>query len=487
MSHWLLKQKTIIKRAAVYAVMTLAVVIIVTFVIFFVLGFRFDADKGQIIQYSFLQFSSSPSGAAVTVDGKIIAAKTPDKTSVPAGQHEVIMWRDGYEKWQKSVDLKAGTITWLNYALLVPKQLTVEPVSNFLSLYSSLASPEGKGVLVQEKAETPTFSLFDLGSDTVKSTQMTIPTNLYSDANIVSYNHIFKMMKWDDGGRYVLVSHIWDDKEEWLILDTQNVAATKNITRLFNITISDINFSGTSGNALYVLSQSDIRKLDLSAGTISKPLVSDVTSFSLYKTNIITYVGLDAIDKTKQVAGLYREGDVAPHILRTANLQDVILHISTTHYFNENYVAISEGKDVDILSGSYPNTTSEDATSLKKIASYSVAEDVQKLSFSPIGEYILTQFGSKFTSYDLEYQTISSSTIEGTGSSVQLEWLDDNYVWSERDGSLVIREFDGANANTINAMTTGQDVALTHNGKYIYSFNQTVNGYQLQRVLMILP
>lgn len=487
MSHWLLKQKKIIKRAAVYVVMTLAVVIIVTFVVLFVLGFRFDADKGQITQYSFLQFSSSPSGAAVTVDGKIMASKTPDKTSVPAGKHEVIMWRDGYEKWQKSVDLKAGTITWLNYALLIPKQLTVESVSGFTSLYSSLASPEGKSILIQEKVEIPAFNLFDLGSDIVKSTQIVIPANLYSDANIASYGHIFKIAKWDDGGRYVLVGHTWNNQEEWLVLDTQNVASTKNITRLFNISISDINFSGTSGNDFYILSQSDIRKLDLSAETISKPLVSNVTSFGLYKTNIITYVGIDSVDKTKQVAGLYREGDVTSHILRTTNLQDVILHIATTHYFNENYVAISEGNNVDVLSGSYPNNASEDATSLKKIASYTVTEDVQKLSFSPIGEYILTQSGPNFTSYDLEYQTISESKIEGINSNLQLEWLDDNYVWSERDGSLVIREFDGANAHVINVMVPGHDAVLTHNGKYIYSVGQSNTGYQLQRVLMILP
>jgi hypothetical protein len=50
-----------------------------------------------------------------------------------------------------------------------------------------------------------------------------------------------------------------------------------------------------------------------------------------------------------------------------------------------------------------------------------------------------------------------------------------------------MRDFDGTNAYTINHSITGQGVALTPNDKYIYSFNKTATGFDLQRVLMILP
>lgn len=467
--------------------MTFAVVVVVTFIVFFILGFRFDTDNGRIEQYAFLQFGTSPSGATVTVDGGWLGSKTPNKTSIRAGQYKVEMWRDGYETWQKTVDTKAGTITWLNYALLVPKKLVVEPVVNYDSVFMSLASPEGRNMLVQKRVDTPTFELADLSSDTVKSTKLTIPVSLYSDATKTGVTHTFKVLTWDDGGQYVLVEHTYGNKEEWLVLDTQNAALTKNITRLFNIPISSIGFSGTSGNAFYILNQNDIRKLDLSAGTISKPLISNVTSFSIYKSNIITYVGNDAAVAGGQVAGLYREGDNTPHILRTTAVKNAILHIVTTHYYNADYIVISDGKKVDILSGNYPNSASDNMTSMKVIASYVVNEDVQRLTFSPIGEYVLTQSGPYFTSYDLEYQTLASSNIEGTGVASPLKWLDDNYLWSDRSGSLVIREFDGTNSHAINTVSVGQDATLTHNEKYIYSINKSGAGYQLQRVLMILP
>jgi len=487
MYQWLLKHKILIKRTAVYAFMTFAVVVVATFIIFFVLGFRFDTNNGRIEQYAFLQFGTSPSGATVSVDGVEIGDKTPNKTSVRAGQHQVTMTRDGYEPWQKTIDVKSGTINWLNYALLIPKKMTVESVLNYNTVNSSLASPEGRSMIVQQQSNAPVFDLADLSSDAVRSTKLTIPATIYSEAAKAGVEHVFKIAKWDDGGRYVLVKHNYSALEEWLVLDTQDAKLTKNITRIFNILIGSIVFSGTSGNEFYVLNKTDIRKLNLSAGTISKPLISNVTSFEIYKTNIITYIGVDISTVGGQVAGVYRDGDTVAHVLRTKPDKNAILHIATSHYFNSDYIVISDGKRVDILSGSYPNSISDNSTSMKIIATYAIKENVQYLSFSPIGEYVLTQTGANYTAYDIEYHNLSSSSITGAGAVAQLKWLDDSYLWSDKSGSLIINEFDGTNSHVIAPVTTGQDVTLTHNEKYIYSINKTGTGYQLQRVLMILP
>ncbi|HZJ34960.1 MAG TPA: PEGA domain-containing protein [Candidatus Angelobacter sp.] len=488
MYHRPSRKKQLARLISLYTVLTLLVLAIVTFISLFVLGFRFDSDKGHLEQYAFLQFDSSPSGAKVTVDGAEVGLGTPNKTSVPAGKHEVTMSREGYETWSKSVDAKAGVITWLNYTLLVPKILTVEPVATYESVYLTLASPKGRSMLIQRRVDTPTFSLADLSSDKVKSTELTIPASLYSESTTLGVTHTFQIAKWDEGGRYVLIKHTYDAKDEWLVFDTQNVALTKNITQLFNVTISGITFSGTSGNMFYILDSGNIHRLDLSAQTISEPLVSNVTSFGVYESNIITYVGIDATIADKRVVGLYRDGDDKSYVLRTVTgSKDIPLHIITTRYFNEDYVVIAEGKKVDVLGGSYPNTASDDVTSLKIVASFETAQDINEIMFSsPIGQYIFIQSGAYIASYDLEYQTFASSTIEGTGAVPPIKWLDENYVWSDRDGNLTIREFDGSNVHTINSVLVGQDVLLTRNGRYLYSINKVDTGYQLQRVRMIL-
>jgi hypothetical protein len=491
MYHQPSKQKELTKLIMIYTIMTLAVVVIVTFIVFFVLGFRFDKDKGYLEQYALLQFSSTPSGATVTIDGTLINSKTPNKNSISAGKHEITMQREGYETWHKTIEAKAGVLTWLNYALLVPKKLPVEPVVNYKSIYRTLASPEGRSLLVEESSDVPTFSLIDLSSDTIKTTQLTIPANVYSEPSTAGITHTFNIKNWDENGRYVLVEHIYGEKNEWLVLDTQDVVLSKNITRLFNLAIKNISFYGTSGNRFFVLdSDNNIRKLDLSTETISKSLVSNVTSFDVYnESNIITYVGNGKVGTNEKVAGSYREGDDKAYIFRTTASGES-LNIATTHYFNENYVVVSEGKKVDILSGSYPITVNDDTTGMKVVASFVLKEDINNLTFSPTGEYILVQSGAYFASYDLfdlDYQTFVSSTIDGSGDVSLLKWLDDNYLWSDRDGNLVIREFDGTNTHKINSVLVGQDATLTHNGRYLYSINKVGTDYQLQRVRMILP
>lgn len=481
-----LKQKELIKRIVVYVIMILAIGLIVAFVVFTIMGYRFDSGNGQIEQYALLQFSSTPSGATVTVDGTAVSSKTPNKFAVSAGKHDVKMSLSGYETWSKTINIKSGTLEWLNYALLVPNKLTVEPIASYESLDVSLASPKGHYMLIQGKTGVPSFDLVDLSADTIKTTKLTIATDLYSDSTTTGVLHTFNVYKWDDGGRYVTIKHIFNDKSEWLVLDTQDEKLTKNVTRLFDFSITNIEFSGTSGNIFYALGSGDLRKINLSAGTISRPLVSSVISFSKYGSNVITYIGASPTVAGQRVVGFYRDGDEKSYIIRTIADNSLLVNVATARYFNEDYVAISEGKKVDILGGSYPNA-SRDTSSLKLINSFTSNDNVENLNFSPTGEYIFVQSGANFTSYDLEYQSLVSSSIAGDGSVPPLKWLNDNYVWSDRDGSLTIREFDGANVHVINSVQVGQNATLASNGRYLYSVNKTTVGYQLQRVRMILP
>lgn len=480
------KQRLLIKRILIYIIMTLSIVLIATFIIFFVMGFRFNADDGRIEQYAFLQFASSPSRAVVAVDDISIGSSTPTKSSTRAGSHKITMTLQGYDTWEKTLILKPGIMTWLNYAMMVPKKLTTTSVASFKTVYSSLASPKGNSILVQEKSDTPTFNLVDLTSDSTKNSSLILPANSYSKSGTKAAKHVFDLIKWDEGGRYVLIKHVYDGAVEWLTLDTQNASQTRNITSIFNISISKIDFSGTSGNKYYVLGSSDVRKLDLSSSTITKPLIKNVKSFSVYDSTVITYIGTDSLTGN-QVVGLYRDGESQPHVLRSVTDKKAIIGVDTTRYFNEDYLAISVNKSVDILNGSYPSKPSDDAVSMKTIASFVVKNDIQNLSFSPTGEYVLAQTAADFASYDLEYQTLSQSTIESPGPIARLKWLDDNYVWSSSDGNLTIREFDGANKHTIVKAVADQDVTMTSNGKYIYSINLVGGSYQLQRTLMILP
>jgi len=475
-----------IKRILTYVVMTLSVLTLVSALIFVLLGYRFDSESGQIEQGALLQFDSVPTGATVVVDGKTLSSKTPTKSTILPGSHTIVIKKDGYNSWTKTLDAVPGTLTWLNYAVLVPTKISVEKVLDLKTVYSSTGSADGKAMVIQQKASVPTFDVMDLKSDTAKQSTVTIPPDLYSSATTAGVAHTFMINQLDETGRYAVIEHTYGDKKEWLVMDTKDVTRTKNISALMDIPISSVALSGTNGNVLFVLTGKDIRKLDLSSSTISRPLVSGVTSFGLYGTGAITYIANSQTDATKRVVGLYVDGDSAPHILRTVDGDsNVSLHVTSSHYFDKDFIAISYGQKVDIIGGTYPVSVSEDNSTLGDFASFAFASNVDSLSFSPTGDYLLAVSGTNITSYNIEHQISSNFSLGGTATTIK--WLDNNHIWSDNDGKLMIRDFDGINSYVINDVVSGQGVSLTPNARHLYSIGATTEGYQLQRVRLQLP
>ncbi|MEO6110066.1 MAG: PEGA domain-containing protein [Candidatus Saccharimonadales bacterium] len=481
------KKQLLIRRTIVSIVMIVAILTIMTGAVLFILGYRLDSQKGRLEQGALLQFDSTPSGAYVTIDGKTIGSRTATKQTVIAGSHTFIVSRDGYEQWAKSLTVKAGTLTWLDYIRLVPKNLQTDKISTYPSLVGEKASPDYKWLILQQKAEIPSFQLVDLRSQNPQTSTITLPVGTYSDATTVGVTHTFTLNQWDEGGRFVLVKHVYNEKTEWIVVDTQDVGTSVNITRLLSIGLSDLKFSGTSGNILYGLTNDGvIRKLDLGAATISRGLVTNVKNFDLFETNIITYIGIDPADSTKQVAGIYREGDESSHILRRTSF-DTPLLIDATRYFSDDYVAIVEGLTVTVLKGRYPSSSADESTSLQTYATFTAPAAVDQLSFSLDGDYLIIRSGLGFISYEIEYQRQTNATVETSESKAYtLNWLDGAYVWSVYDGHLSIREFDGTNVHVIGAAEPGFDATLSQNGRYLYSITKSGATYQLQRVKMIL-
>jgi hypothetical protein len=463
------QKQLLLRRTITLSVMFFAVIIIVTGTILFILGYRLDSNKGRIEQGALVQFDSRPNGANVSIDGKSIFSNTPSKQTVVAGTRSFKVERDQYETWTKTLAIKAGTLQWFDYIRLVPKNLPVESVAAFPTIVAAKTSPDYKWMLVQETADSPTFQLVDLRSKEIKLSPLTLDASLYTDATTAGVTHSFALIEWDQDGRYVIVKHSFKDTSEYIVVDTQDVAKSKNISTLLGISLSELKFSGTSGNTLYGLTDGTVRKLDLSNGTISRVLLTNVTQFALFDNTIITYTGTNPADANQRVAGIYREGDDAPHILRTVNDQTTALKIATTLYYNDRYFAVAEGSKLTVLTGRYPSSSD------------------RINSFSEEGNFLVAQAGLRFVSYEVEYQRETQSRIDTSETAAHtLRWLDPAYVWAVYDGHLSIREFDGANTHVIMKVEPGFDVTLSQNGKYLYGIGKSDAGYQIQRVTMIL-
>ena len=483
------KKQFIIRRIILSSVATLAVIIIATVSILFMLGFRLDSGNGKLEQGALLQFDSTPNGADVSVDGANIGSRTATKQTVLAGTHTVKMSKAGYQDWSRTLTLTAGTLTWLDYVRFVPNNRPVETVKTYDSLAGAQFSPDKKWALIQQTATSPQLQLVDLRSETVKTSTLTLPQTSYSEATTPNVTHSFSIVSWDSGSRYVLIKHIYNDQTEWLVLDTQDASQTVSVTQLLGVSFQSLEFASTNGKVLYGLTNDGaIRKLDLSAATISRAFVTHVESFSIYDNTVISYLGIDPNDATKRVAGVYRDGDESDHTLRSIAANDTVLKIATSSYFGNDYVAIAEGNVVTVLKGSLPSSSSQDNSSLSPLTTLELSGAVSALSFSPKGDYVVAQSGENYKSYEIEYDrtSVGMMTVEEGQAASTLKWLDTAHLWNNDGGTLVMRDFDGSNVYSIMKVTPGFTASLSQNGRFFYAIGKDDKGYHLQRVKMIL-
>ena len=478
------RKQFIIRRVILSSLATAAVAIIVTIAVLSMLGYRLNSNNGTLQQGALLQFDSRPNGADAYVDDRQVGGRTATKQAVVAGTHTVVMKKAGYEDWSRTLTIEPGTLTWLNYTRLVPTERKPQTVAQYGALTQLEFSPDLKWAVAHEAAHDPSFHSIDLRSETVKSQLLTLPTTLYSEPDVADAGHVFGIVRWNTPSRHVLISHEFSGKREWIVLDTQDVARSVNVTRLLNVDFKDLQFAGTNGSSLYGLTNDGvIRKLDLGAGSMSRAFVTNVERFQMYSTKVLVYNGTNPDKPETHLVGVYRDGDEASSVLREVK-KDVPLSIATSEYFGSDYVAIAEGSRVTVLKGAYPSAQAQNTiTSLKQFATFSTAQAVDTLSFSPSGEYVAAQAGGQLATYEIEYKRSSTAARD---TSRPLLWLDAAHLWTDASDTLRMRDFDGTNTQAIMPVAVGFDATLSQNGRFMYAVAKTDKGLGLQRVRMIL-
>lgn len=471
--------------------MVLAILGLVTALVFVVLGYRFNGDEGTLEQGGLVQFASQPGGATITLDGMQFGARTAAKTTMTPGTHHVVMSRSGYQEWRKTVSVVPGAVLWLNYARLIPQELPVESVATLPMISSSATASNKEWMILATDPVLPELQLVDIRETEPTVTKLVLPEELYTPPAAGKAQH-FSVIEWDKDSRHVLVKHTTEgvERPEWLWIDTRAMAESKNISRLLNIDSNEMRFSRTGSQALYALIAGDIRKIDLGAATLSRPLVSNVAEFDLYRDTGVVYTTRPQAETEQRTVGYALDSEESPRTLRTFNDDSAVpLHVAIGEYFNDTYIAIAHGSTVSIVTGEVPKTA-VDLDAMRHVASMKLSAPVNRLSILTEGRFVVAEMNDTYAVYDLEIKRETVTALKGASAENvrKLQWIDGYMPWSDRDGTLRLYEFDGANQHEIMPVVPGQTVTLSRNGTYLYSIGKSSDAetYQLQRVRLIL-
>ncbi|MBM3210205.1 PEGA domain-containing protein [Candidatus Saccharibacteria bacterium] len=493
------RQRELRTRIFIYGIMILAVLGIVTVMILLMVGYRFNRSTGSVEQTGVAQLGSQPTGANIEIDGIQIAKKTNSKISLYEGDHEFVMWQEGYETWRKTVPITAGELTWIDYVRLLPKERTTESVLELGDASSLSFSPDGRFAIGEVQQESRyTLQLIDLEDDTaVTSATLDIRSKL-SDGLRDNPNVRFNVKEWSQNGRYVAVNATTDSANEWLLVDREDFeGGTVNVSALINLPISSMVISGASGRAVYILqNDGDVRRVTLDDGSISRPYARDVEQFNLYGENTLTY-STRADDRGVIQAGIIAGEDADAVVLHEFNKDEAPVRIQAAEYYRKDYVTITSGNEMRVYEGEYPRSALAARSEKGELAAFPTVHAltlpfaVEWLQFSNNGRFIIFQNKDGFMSYDLELDRLSETANFNEPVNGAVEWIDSYMLWNVSNGQLYVREFDGANVHALtvamgNSNEAEFDASLSRSEDYIYSVADGESGRVLQRTSLLV-
>ncbi|MDO4781292.1 MAG: PEGA domain-containing protein [Candidatus Saccharibacteria bacterium] len=461
-------KKELARRTLVYALMTLTVISLLLLLLSYMFGYKLNPRTLTIEQQALVQYDSFPRGAMVGIDGSDFYA-TATKGIIAPGQHQFSMKLDGYETWQKTLDIKAGTVTHLVYARLVPRQLVTKQVATFPVMQSVKFAPGGRFMVGTGVVNgSPAVYWADIRSASeAKLTKAPLRFDAHGADQATTKLVIHE---WDASGRYVLAQRHYrsqdTDMVQWLRLDRDHPGEMVDLSALAGVDIKDMHYIGTSGDELYLLqANGSIRQLSVSGASLSRPLLADVETFVLYGNDTISYTGRDAINT---VAGVWRKGWAKPRIIRqvpNSAAAAAPLLIRASRYFNKDTLVVAQGDAAMVYRGSLQDTDEAMQELLQSGKRVALGRTITAISPNSDGRMIILRDTAGFVSYDIERSSISPQIAVAK----ELYWLDDFHVWHRDDaGRMVMQEFDGANRHTLMSVSGEYDATLAPDGKFIY-------------------
>lgn len=471
--------------------MTAAVVAGVAVLTALTLGYGFDEEDGRLEQGGLLQLNTQPTGATVTINGTKFGSRTPTKLSSQAGEYDVMMERAGYHSWQKTLPIQAGNITWATYPRLIPTKLTPETVVEYpATAADGLPSGTGRRYAVLEDATVPAVAVTRIDGDKVSTERPALPETSYT-ATPEGAASRFTLEDWTGDEKHLLLRHTYGGAgaEEWLLFNLDRPDESVNITRLLGINepMSEPVFSENNGSELYALVGSSVRIIDLDRETLSRPLVHDVATYSLYGDGFVLFA-------TKPVEGIQDVGYVKedydePRIVRAVkNPTTESAHFDIGKYYDKYYLLISRGTQATLWSSrSLPDNTSAELK-LTHEQTMELPKPINSARITDNGQFATIQDGTSFATYNLELDQLSEAKLAqgATPKAQTLEHLDRYLYWAIHDGTLRTYEFDGANQHDIMPIDPRFGATLSPAGKYLYGVTTLDDGtYGLVRVKLL--
>lgn len=437
-------------------IMVLAVVITVTILAFIVSGYWLNSDF-KVERNGLLQISSVPTGADIYIDGDSSWLQRTNTSKVlSSGEHSVKLTKDGYDSWQKTINISEGLLYRIHYPRLFLQNRTPESLLDVTGTTLATTSPDHNSLILINN--TTEWAFINLDSDEIKPepidiSQIFSSVSLAPDATTGLFTGTIQDIKWDYDGTHALFKTNNTDTTEWVLLDVKNPTKSINLTKEFGANFNEIQILDNSSNNLLVVRNGNLHKIDVSGKSISAVLAENVTNFDHYNNEVV-FSATTTSEAPVNYIGFLKLGDDKITTLEETNSPALV---TLSRFYDDKYITVLSDRLVSLYK-------KEDFT---KIKDFELTFQPTSIKVGHNGEFITMPLGNQIATLDMEAMSVTEWQPSGT----RFGWIDNDMVYTVADNSLIVYDFDGYNQRALASSVSEHFPAAITNNKWLYYFS----------------
>lgn len=446
-----------------YVFITIAIIFALRILYLIAYGYGLGKD-GNVVQNGLVFVASTPSGAQINLNNVPNKAKTNARLSLVSGMYNMTLSRDGYRSWQQTFSLEGSSVERLDYPFLFPTSLSTKQIKKYeANPQLATQSPDRRWLLVKTPASQLSFDLYDLKSLTAAPTPIAIPAAVLSNGATQSWT----LVEWADDNVHVLLSHIYDGKNEYILVDRTDPAKTLNLNQTLAVNPTKITLLNKKYDQYYLYDAATQQLQNASLGAPTPvPYLENVLAYQTYGSNVVLYASSKTATNGKVAIDLFQ--DNKSHLLREVTANSTYL-LNLTQYNGSWYVAAGASSENKVYI--YKNPVTQLNSRLGVLVPIYVLKTANPnfLAFSANARFIMDENGSNFSVYDAEYDKGYRFDTQAPLDVPQAHasWMDGHRLDYVSAGKLLVFDFNSTNKQTLVAANPAYVPFFSPDYKYV--------------------
>ena len=449
-----------------------------------VAGWRINSDF-SVEQNGLVSVHTKPTDATVFIDGKEQYQRTNMSKMLSGGKHTVKIEKEGYESWEKEVEITPGWLLRLEYPRLFKIDREKKSVKDFEKLDFLYVSPNRTAAILSTDGTTEWIVANDFNANNPKFKKINV-SGIFKDTSEGKFNHKIKSITWNKDGEKILLNV----DNEWGIIDLKDTKNSINLTEKYasyeenakNATklktggkIIDARFENDAGDKIVANVSDNLVRIDTSAKVASLAVSEKIEKFNLLDSSVIY---LTKFDDGKSYIKFINLGEKTPTTIATNDSKGTVITFGLTKYNNVYYLLYTMDNHLLVYRGQeFPNSN-ENKNRLKTIIDAELESIPNSAFTSNNREFITLKENSKVTVFDVELEEIHAYDFGDN----KIRFLDDHTFYRvDSEGKFIVWDFDNTNYHTIvsSACDNKYDAFISQNERLFYHVVKNDNGFSL--------